>query len=161
MGWTHAAQFKMVKDQEEVPQIDAVSTPPQPLQKLVLIERRPVSLLPSFTKSGMAYACQGICWEAVVHSSELHRLTAVYLHDCPGLDEIIIEKGALSKLQKLFLGRCELAESIQGDCIRFICFAFPSLNWKIILNVRGVKFEESARRGIKSEKRKKRKWEGK
>lgn len=37
MGWTHAAQFKMVKDQEEVPQIDAVSTPPPPLQKLVLV----------------------------------------------------------------------------------------------------------------------------
>lgn len=65
--------------------------------KLAEIERRPVSLLPSFTKSGMAYACQGICWEAVVHSSKLHKLTALYLHDYPGLDEIIIEKGALVK----------------------------------------------------------------
>lgn len=32
-----------------------------------------------------------------MHSSKLHKLTALYLHDYPGLDEIIIEKGALVK----------------------------------------------------------------
>ncbi|RVW31569.1 hypothetical protein CK203_087955 [Vitis vinifera] len=156
MGWTHAAQFKMVKDQEEVPQIDAVSTPPPPLQKLVLIERRPVSLLPSFTKSGMAYACQGICWEAVVHSSELHKLTALYLHDYPGLDEIIIEKGALVKNSRNYSLAEELAESIQGSFV----FAFPSLNWTST----GGTFNSLRKvqgKGIKSDKRKKRKWEGK
>ena len=41
----------------------------------------------------VAFACQGICWEAVTLGYEFYKLMALDLHDYLSLDETVTEKG--------------------------------------------------------------------